>query len=195
MPWPGSTVRAARRGAASGTCCSVWLGHPLHLVLTDVPIGAWTAALVLDAVDGNGRGRPSQGADAAIALGIAGAAAAAMTGVTDWQHTWGGDRRVGLMHGLLNTAALALYSTSLVLRRRGARSAGRTCSGLGFLVAMGAAWLGGQGRRCSSHLRQKRSGQKAFNEESLTAGVPRRCVSIAQPTLRRLQAGTGPQSH
>lgn len=28
-----------------------WLGHPLHPVLTDVPIGAWTAALALDAME------------------------------------------------------------------------------------------------------------------------------------------------
>src|SRR5262245_66303584 len=25
-----------------------WLGHPLHPVLTDVPLGAWTVATVLD---------------------------------------------------------------------------------------------------------------------------------------------------
>src|ERR671937_250290 len=28
----------------------VWLGHPLHPALTDVPIGAWTVGLVLDVV-------------------------------------------------------------------------------------------------------------------------------------------------
>ena len=28
----------------------VWLGHPLHPVFTDLPLGAWTTALVLDAV-------------------------------------------------------------------------------------------------------------------------------------------------
>src|SRR5215472_1755611 len=25
-----------------------WLGHPLHPLLTDVPIGAWTATILLD---------------------------------------------------------------------------------------------------------------------------------------------------
>ena len=29
----------------------VWLGHPLHPVLTDIPVGAWTAAVILDLVD------------------------------------------------------------------------------------------------------------------------------------------------
>ena len=28
-----------------------WLGHPLHVILTDVPIGAWTTALVFDALE------------------------------------------------------------------------------------------------------------------------------------------------
>src|SRR5712672_192031 len=28
-----------------------WLGEPLHVVLTDVPIGAWTAAMVFDALE------------------------------------------------------------------------------------------------------------------------------------------------
>jgi len=26
----------------------VWLGHPLHPMITDVPVGAWTMAEVLD---------------------------------------------------------------------------------------------------------------------------------------------------
>lgn len=28
-----------------------WVGYPLHAILTDVPIGAWTAAIVFDALD------------------------------------------------------------------------------------------------------------------------------------------------
>src|SRR5262245_26063478 len=72
-----------------------WLGHPIHPALTDVPLGAWTTALVLDAADGRDDGF-ARAADAAIGLGIAGAAAAAITGLTDWQHTAGADRRVGM---------------------------------------------------------------------------------------------------
>jgi nitrite reductase/ring-hydroxylating ferredoxin subunit/uncharacterized membrane protein len=117
-----------------------WLGHPLHPVLTDVPLGAWTTALVLDATGSKGTARA---ADTAIGVGIAGAVGAAVTGLTDWQHTTGGDRRVGLGHALLNTTALALYVTSFALRRRGARDLGRGLSALGFLVATGAAYVGG----------------------------------------------------
>src|ERR1041384_6417246 len=52
-----------------------WLGHPLHPVLTDVPIGAWTAALALDAVESiSGRKELGAGADVALAVGLLGAA-------------------------------------------------------------------------------------------------------------------------
>src|SRR5438128_9609497 len=53
-----------------------WLGHSLHPVLTDVPLGAWTAALVLDLMEANGRAKYGPGADAAVAVGLAGAAGA-----------------------------------------------------------------------------------------------------------------------
>jgi nitrite reductase/ring-hydroxylating ferredoxin subunit/uncharacterized membrane protein len=127
------------RDALHGT----WLGHPLHPVLTDVPLGAWTAALVLDAVDGRDGTALARAADGAIGVGLAGAAGAAITGLTDWHHTQGGDRRVGLAHGLLNTTAATLYAAGLVLRRRGHRDGGRALSALGFVVALGAAYLGG----------------------------------------------------
>ena len=119
-----------------------WLGHPLHPVMTDVPLGAWTTALVLDAAAGDSKAT-ARAADTAIGVGIAGAVGAAVTGLTDWHHTTGGDRRVGLGHALLNTTALALYVASFALRRSGARDLGRGLSALGFLVAAGAAYVGG----------------------------------------------------
>lgn len=119
-----------------------WLGHPLHPAITDVPLGAWTTALVLDSAGGNTRGM-ARAADTAIGVGIVGAVGAAVTGLTDWQHTTGGDRRVGLGHALLNTTALALYVTSFALRRGGARDVARGLSALGFVVATGAAYIGG----------------------------------------------------
>ena len=119
-----------------------WLGHPLHPVLTDVPLGAWTLATVLD-LSGRGNRHQDRAADAAIGIGLAGAVGAAVTGMTDWQHTVAEDRRVGLIHGLLNLSATGLYAVSLALRLRGVRIAGRTIGGLGFTVALGAAYLGG----------------------------------------------------
>ena len=123
----------------------VWLGHPLHPALTDVPLGSWTAALTLDALDEiSGNDGFGRGADAAVAVGLVGAVAAAVTGMADWQHLGGEERRVGLLHGLLNTGAVLLYARSLALRRRQERRAGRGFALLGFLASTAAAYVGGK---------------------------------------------------
>ena len=122
-----------------------WLGHPLHVVLTDVPLGSWTAAAVLDVLEEKTGSRAmGRGADAAIALGLAGAAGAAITGLADWSKIGGGQpRRIGLAHGLLNATATACYVTSLCLRRTHSRRAGRRFALLGLMVSSVAAYLGG----------------------------------------------------
>lgn len=121
-----------------------WLGHPLHPALVNVPIGAWTAALALDAMESiSGRRELGAGADTAIAVGLVGAAGAALSGLTDWSAVNGRARKVGLMHGLLNLGATTLYVTSLVLRRKQRRSAGKGFAMLGFAVSNTAAYLGG----------------------------------------------------
>lgn len=122
-----------------------WLGHPLHPVLTDIPIGAWTAALVMDAIDASGAGKAyGRGADAAIGLGLVGAVASAVTGLTDWQAIDGRARRVGLAHGLLNLTGTALYTASWALRRgRGSRPSARALAAAGYAIAAFSAYLGG----------------------------------------------------
>ena len=126
------------------TMHGVWLGHPLHPVFTDIPIGAWTTGLVLDGVAAVKR-EPvlEQAADVAIAVGLVGAAGAAVTGLTDWSETDGRSRRTGLVHGLLNIAATTLYCTAYLLRRNGSREAGQRFAIAGYAVAVGSAWLGG----------------------------------------------------
>ena len=122
----------------------VWLHHPLHPVFTDLPLGAWTTGLVLDAVAATNRDESmARAADVAIAVGLAGAAAAALTGLTDWSETDGRSRRTGLVHGLLNIAATTLFATSFLLRKRGARASGQSCAVAGYGIAVGAAWFGG----------------------------------------------------
>ena len=122
----------------------VWLHHPLHPVLTDIPIGAWTTALALDAKAATSGDRSfARAADFAIALGLAGAVGSAVTGLTDWSETDGRAKRVGLIHGLLNATATALMATAYVLRRRDDRRAGQACTVAGIGVAMAGAYLGG----------------------------------------------------
>src|SRR5262249_47607104 len=109
-----------------------WLGHPLHAALTDVAIGSWSSGVCMDLADRLGRRRALRaGADAAHALGLTAAGAAALAGVTDWTHTSGNARRVGFLHGTLNLVIAGLFGASLIVRRRGDRNTGVALSALG----------------------------------------------------------------
>jgi uncharacterized membrane protein len=119
-----------------------WLGHPLHPVLTDVPLGAWTAALVLDATTNGDEEGYGRAADNTILVGLAGALSAAVTGLTDWSTTDGEARRLGLIHGLTNITATSLFVLALSKRRQD-RSARRRFAALGYAVALAGAYLGG----------------------------------------------------
>src|SRR5947209_3713162 len=122
-----------------------WLGHPVHAAITDVPVGAWTAALALDALDQmTDRREFAAGADGAITVGLVGAVAAAVTGLTDWSDTDGRARKMGAVHGMLNLTAAGLYGASLIYRGQQKRSVGRGLAALGFAVAFASAWLGGE---------------------------------------------------
>jgi len=121
-----------------------WLGHPLHVVLTDIPLGCWTAAAVFDLIEASGTTRLSRGADRVIRVGLVGAAGTALTGLADWSRIGPGEaRRIGLVHGLLNTTATVCYIASLWLRRNHSRRAGRQFAWAGLLVSAVAAYLGG----------------------------------------------------
>jgi nitrite reductase/ring-hydroxylating ferredoxin subunit/uncharacterized membrane protein len=121
-----------------------WVGHPLHPALSDLPIGLWAGVMVLDVTDRDAE--PRRGLDAAgvlSAAGILAAGATALTGLSDWTVGEDQDRRVGLFHGLLNTAALGLQTASLGTRMAGHRRAGRALSAAGVTVTAAAGYLGG----------------------------------------------------
>src|SRR6185437_16790673 len=82
---------AFQAGGASGqkvknALHGTWIGHPLHVILTDIPLGAWTSAMLFDAIASITDSKAlNAAADASIAAGLAGAIAAAAAGLTDWQ--------------------------------------------------------------------------------------------------------------
>ena len=99
-----------------------WLGEPLHVVLTDVPVGAWTVAMAFDALDLLcDRSEFARACETSIGIGLLGAAGAAVTGMTDWSDVNPPARRLGLIHGLLNLGGAALFATSLFLRKKKSR--------------------------------------------------------------------------
>ncbi|MEJ3653407.1 non-heme iron oxygenase ferredoxin subunit [Actinomycetes bacterium KLBMP 9759] len=136
-----------------------WAGHSVHAALSDLPIGFWSGALLLDVVDvlderaaATPASSRSGGRDAAATLSAAGlvaAAATVATGVTDWTVSDGADRRVGLLHGLLNLTGTALQAASLAARLGGRRGTAQVLGLSSTVVTAAAGFVGGhlvQGR-------------------------------------------------
>ena len=100
----GFNLLGGRGRPLQGLLHGTWLGHPIHPALTDIPLGAWTTALVLDGIDAVTPRSVALGRAATISVevGILGGIGAAVTGATDWQYTHDTARRVGLVHGALN---------------------------------------------------------------------------------------------
>jgi nitrite reductase/ring-hydroxylating ferredoxin subunit/uncharacterized membrane protein len=115
-----------------------WLGHPLHAVLVQVPIGSFVSASLLDLL-----GSDDRSADVLAGIGLASALPAAAAGATDWSKSNPSTQRSGLVHALLNTAGLALWGASLVARARGRRGAGTGLGLLGTAVIGASSTIGG----------------------------------------------------
>jgi nitrite reductase/ring-hydroxylating ferredoxin subunit len=126
----------AARNALDGR----WLGAPLHPALTDVPVGAWSAAFLLDLFGPRDR---SSG-DGPLAVGVVAAVPTALTGASDWAHLRGEQRRIGSLHAMLNGGALLLNAASLALRAAGHRGSGKTLSFAAYGLVLASAHLGGQ---------------------------------------------------
>ncbi len=137
-----SVLKAGKvKDALSGTA----LGHALHPLLTDVPIGTWTSATILDLVGGEDA---AGAAERLIGVGIAAAVPTAASGLADWADSTLADdevRRVGAIHAVANVAALALYGASWAARKRGSH-------GRGVLLGLAGAGSMGLGGFLGGHL-------------------------------------------
>jgi nitrite reductase/ring-hydroxylating ferredoxin subunit/uncharacterized membrane protein len=114
------------------------LGHPAHPMLVQLPIGMWTAALVMDLA---GMSR-TKAARKLVGLGVLTALPAVASGVSDWIDTDEAEARVGLVHATANATAVACFSLSW-WRRKGGRHGGAFWSVLGATVAAVGGFLGG----------------------------------------------------
>ncbi|TME21385.1 MAG: Rieske 2Fe-2S domain-containing protein [Chloroflexi bacterium] len=123
-----------------------WLGHPLHPVITDIPLGAWTLAVIFDIIYLFNRTTTwTTAADLSIIIGVVAALGAAVTGYTDWNETIDRERRVGVAHGLINTLVLIIYVASLIVRGAGGnRGLGIVLALVGYALVISAAYLGGE---------------------------------------------------
>ena len=140
QPLSSSVQKAVKPAAVRNLLSGTWLGHSVHPLLTDVPIGLWTASTILDLVGGEDAEPAS---DLLVAVGLASALPTAVTGMNDWSDTSGGDRRLGVVHALANTLGLGLFAASLVARRNGNRGTGKTLGVLGYTSLLAGGYIGG----------------------------------------------------
>jgi nitrite reductase/ring-hydroxylating ferredoxin subunit len=117
-----------------------WLGHSVHPVLTDLPIGFWTSAFTLDIVGGR---RSRKAAQRLVGIGVLCALPTAAAGAADWSDTTGPERRIGLVHAGLNSAALACFGASWLARRKGRHARGVLYGLAGSALATGGGFFGG----------------------------------------------------
>jgi nitrite reductase/ring-hydroxylating ferredoxin subunit len=130
-------VRKLPPGGLRDALHGVWLGHPVHPVLVQVPVGAWLSAAFLDTV-GN-----EDGARHLIGLGLLASAPAAVAGWADWSEQHEQQMRTGVVHAAANGAAVTLYTGSLVARARQRTGLGKALGYAGLAAMALAAMLGG----------------------------------------------------
>lgn len=142
------TVGKAVRGGLSGgplkdALSGTWLGHAVHPMLTDVVIGSFASASLLDLL---APGREAVASERLIGLGLAAYLPTAAAGINDWADAEPVDdtvRRAGLVHATCNAVAASLYAASWRARRRGSRGKGAALGFGGMTVLMAGGYLGG----------------------------------------------------
>ncbi len=181
-PIAGQDAPRPLKDALVGT----WLGHPLHPAMVQLPIGFWTSSLALDVAG------QEEAADLTLALGLATATGAALTGIAQWQDAANDDapRRLGSLHASLNGVATVLYGASLLQRRRGHRASGIGLAAAGFAVTNVSAWLGGDlaydlgiGVDHTAFEQAPADWVSVLDESSLEDGVPKRVRAKGYPVM------------
>ncbi|MEO6586543.1 MAG: DUF2231 domain-containing protein [Knoellia sp.] len=128
-----------------------WLGHAIHPVLTDVVIGTWTSATLLDLFGGRSSASAAQ---KLVGTGLLAVAPTAWTGWAEWSAAGPREKRVGLVHAVANGVAIGAYAASWVARRKGSHSTGVGLGLVGLTVSGVGAYLGGHlaaARKVGSH--------------------------------------------
>lgn len=119
-----------------------WLGHAVHPMLTDVVIGSFTSASLLDLLAPGAE----EASERLIAVGLLAYLPTAAAGANDWADSEAVDdgvRRIGLVHAGCNAVGATLYAASWRARRSGARRFGALLGFAGMGVMAAGGYLGG----------------------------------------------------
>jgi nitrite reductase/ring-hydroxylating ferredoxin subunit len=140
----GKAARAViKPGPLKDALSGTWLGHALHPMLTDVTIGSYTSAVMLDWVGGD---ESETAAQRLIGIGLLSAVPTVASGYSDWADTEVADeevRRVGIVHAAANATAASLFAASWLARRNGDHARGRALALAAGGILAGAGYLGG----------------------------------------------------
>ena len=146
------SIRAAfGTGKRASVLRGEWLGHAIHPVLTDVVIGTWTSASLLDLFGGR---TSAAAAQRLVGTGLLAVGPTAWTGWAEWSAAGTREKRVGLVHAVTNGVAIGAYAASWVARRKGAHGTGVGLGLAGMAVSGVGAYLGGhlaEARKVGSH--------------------------------------------
>ena len=154
-------IRAAFGSGLRGSLLrGEWLGHAVHPLLTDLVLGTWTSATVLDLIGGSDSAIPAQ---RLIGTGLLAVGPTAWTGWAEWSSAGPRDKRVGLVHAVTNAVAISIYAASWNARRQGRHGSGARLALAGATVSGVGAYLGGH----LASARKVGSRHPAFAENSL----------------------------
>lgn len=121
-----------------------WLGHPLHPLLTDVVVGAWTIGMFFDFVSlFNNSHQAEMIADALTTVGNITALPTLLSGLADFSTIPESAANIALTHAAMNNIGFGLQVASASARKRGDRERAITLSGLAFAFLLTGAYLGG----------------------------------------------------
>lgn len=167
-----------------------WLGHPLHPLLTDLPIGAWSMALLMDGLAASGQEEAEWAADTLTLVGVLTAVPTAIAGAVDYSTIPKQASSAGALHATLNTISLTLYLLSLRERKGGNRPLGMLYSTVAFAVLGVSSWLGGEmvykeqvGVNHGDAPRGPEQWQAVLDEGDLPDHVPQRVEVEGTPVL------------
>ncbi len=149
-------------GTRSSVLRGEWLGHAVHPLLTDVVLGTWTSATLLDLLGGRDS---SASAQRLIGAGLLAAAPTFWTGWAEWSAAGPREKRIGLVHALTNGVEVGIYTASWLARRRGRHGAGAGLALAGAAVSGVGAYLGGH----LVEVRKVASGHPAYRDAPLPA--------------------------
>jgi nitrite reductase/ring-hydroxylating ferredoxin subunit/uncharacterized membrane protein len=192
----GLADKVIKPGRARDALSGTFLGHALHPLMTDLPIGSWTSAVLLD----NFGGRESErAARKLIGLGILASVPTAATGYVEWADSAGGragTRRVGLAHAASNVTALSLFTASYLARRRGRRTKGRALALAGSsALAVGGhlgghlSYVHGEGVAVTTFEEGSSEWAEAIPEQELAEGRPACALVDGVPVLLVREGG------